>query len=52
MVKFAHLDDALPEFFELDPSQVGGQSLQQKDRKRRKTKGAKKIRETEKPKDV
>ena len=52
MVKSAHLDDAFPEFFELEASPVGGQSLQQKDRKRRKTKSAKKIKETVKPKDA
>jgi len=38
-VKIAHLDDAFSEFFELDASPVEGQSLQQKDKKRRKRKG-------------
>jgi len=39
MVKLARLDDALSEIFELEASQVEGQSLQQKDKKRRKRKG-------------
>ena len=45
MVKFAHLDDAFLEVFQLQASPVEGQSLQQKEKKRRK-------RENEKPKDV
>ena len=37
MVKIVHLDNALSEFFELEASQVEGQSLpQQKDKKKRK----------------
>ena len=43
MVKFACLDDAFSEFFELEASPVEGQSFQQKHKKRRKRKGAKKI---------
>lgn len=42
MVKFAHLDDAFSEFFELEASPVEGRLLQQKDKERRKRKGAKK----------
>jgi len=41
MVKIAHLDDAFSEFFELEASPVEGQSLQQKEKKRRKRKGEK-----------
>ena len=41
-VKFACLDDIFSEFFQLEASPVAGQSLQQKDNKRRKRKGAKK----------
>ena len=41
MVKFAHLDDAFSEFFELEASPVEGESLQQKDKKKWKKKGAK-----------
>ena len=36
MVKLACIDDAFSEFFELEASPVAGQSLQQKDNKRRK----------------
>ena len=43
MIKFACLDDAFSEFFELEASPVEGQSFQPKDKKRRKRKGAKKI---------
>ena len=43
MVKFVGLDDAFSEFFELETSPVEGQSLQQKDKKRRKRKGIKKL---------
>jgi len=43
MVKIAHLDDAFSAIFELDESTVEGQSLQQKDKKRRKRKGKKKL---------
>jgi len=35
MVKIACLDDAFSEIVELEASQVEGQSLQQKDKKRR-----------------
>ena len=41
MVKFACLDDAFSECFELEAGPVRDQSLQQKDKKRRKRKGAK-----------
>ena len=51
MVKFAHLHDAFSEFLELEARTVEGQSLQQKGKKRRK-KGVKKLKETEKPKEV
>ena len=47
MVKFAHLD-AFSEFFELEGSPVEGQSLQQKDKERRKRKDAKKCFEKKK----
>ena len=40
-VKFACLYDGSSEFFELETSPVEGQSLQQKDKKRRKRKGKK-----------
>ena len=43
MVKFAHLHIAFSEFFELEARPVEGQSLQQKDDKRGKRKGAKTI---------
>ena len=52
MVKIAHHDDALSEFFKLEASPVEGQSLQQKEKKRRKRKGEKKITKIKKPKDV
>lgn len=42
MVKIAQLHHAFSEFFELKASSIGGQSLKQKDR-RRKRKGEKKI---------
>jgi len=52
-VKIARLNDAFSDFFELEASPVEGQSLQQKDNKRRKRRGEKKIfKKTEKPKDV
>jgi len=35
MVNIAHLDDAFSEIFKLEASPVEGQSLQQKDKKRR-----------------
>ena len=41
MVIFASLDDAFSEFFELEVSRVEDQSLQQKDKKKRKRKDAK-----------
>ena len=43
MVKIARLDDAFSEMFQLEASPVEGQSLQQKDKKRRKRKGEKKF---------
>jgi len=43
MAKFACLDDAFKECFKLEASPVEGQSLQQKEKKRRKRKGEKKI---------
>ena len=43
MVKFARLDDAFSEFFELEVCPV----VQQKDKKRRKWKGAKKLKKEE-----
>ena len=52
MVKIACLCDALWEIFELKASPVEGQSLQQKDRRRRKRKVEKKTKNNEKPKDV
>ena len=39
MVEIACLDDAFSEIFELEARPVEGQSLQQKDKKRRKRKG-------------
>ena len=42
IVKIARLDDAFSEIFELEASPVKGQSLPQKDQKRRKTKKYKK----------
>jgi len=42
MVKIAHLDDVFSEMFQLEASPAEGQSLQQKDKKRRKRKGEKK----------
>ena len=41
MVKIVCLDDAFSEFFELEASQVEGQSLQQKEKKGEKGKGKK-----------
>jgi len=41
MVKIARLCDAFSEIFELEASPEEGQSLQQKDEKRRKRKGQK-----------
>jgi len=52
MVKIAHRDDALSEFLKLEASPVEGQSLQQKEKKRRKREGEKKITKIQKPKDV
>ena len=43
MVKFAHLNDAFLEVFQLQASPVEGQSLQQRVKKRRKRKGEKKF---------
>ena len=48
MVKIAHLDDASSECFELEASAVEGQSLQQKDNKRRKEKAKKKLKKKRK----
>ena len=48
MVKIALLDDAFSEIFELEVGPVEGQSLRQKD-KRRKRKGENQIQKTEKP---
>ena len=39
IAKIVHLDDAFSEFFEQEASPVEGQSLQQKNNKRRKRKG-------------
>ena len=52
MVIFASLDDAFSEFFELEVSRVEDQSLQQKDKKKRKRKGAKKSGKTKSLQDV
>ena len=52
MLKFTRLNDAFSEVFLLQASPVEGQSLQQKQEKRRKSKGEKKIPKIEKPKDV
>ena len=52
MVKFACLDDAFLEFFELETSPVEGRSLQQKDKKRKKGKVQKNTNKDEMPKDV
>jgi len=41
LVKIARLDDAFSEFFKLEASPVGGRSLQQYEKKRRKRKGEK-----------
>ena len=50
MVNFTRLVDA--KCFELQASPVDNQSLQQRDKKRRKRKGTKKINKDEKPKDL
>ena len=42
MVKIAHLNDAFQKVFQLEASPVEGQSLQQKEKKRRKRKVEKK----------
>ena len=52
MLKIARLDDALSEVFQPQASPVEGQSLQQKEGKRRKRKGQEKNPKIEKPKDV
>ena len=49
MVKIAHLNDAFLKVFQLEASPVEGQSLQQKEKKRRKRKVEQKNR---KPKDI
>jgi len=41
MVRIAHLDDAFSGILELEASPVEGQSLQQKDKERRKRRGEK-----------
>jgi len=41
VVKIDRLDDAFSEIFEMEANPVEGQSLQQKDKKRRKRKGEK-----------
>ena len=46
MAKIASLDDAFSEIFELEACPVEGQSLLQKDKKRKKRKGATKIKKT------
>ena len=51
MLKFAHLDDAFLAVFYSQSSPVEGQSLQQKEKKKRKKEGQKKPK-IEKPKDV
>ena len=51
MLKITHLDDAFSEVFYPQASPVEGQSLQQKQEKRRKRKGEKRIPKIEKPKD-
>ena len=43
MVKIARLDDASSDIFELEASPVEGQSLPQKDKRRRERKGEKKL---------
>ena len=52
MLKITRLDDAFSEVFQPQASPVEGQSLQQKQEKRGKRKGEKKIPKIEKPKDV
>ena len=52
MLKITRLDDAFSEVFCPQASPVEGQSLQQKQEKRRKRKGEKKFPKIEKPKDV
>ena len=52
MVKIACLDDAFLEVFKLQGSSVEGQLLQQKEKKRRKRKGEKKLSKIKKPEDV
>ena len=52
MVKVVRLDDTFLEVFLPQASPVEGQSLQQKEKKRRKRKGEKTISKIEKPKDI
>ena len=53
MLKIARLGDAFSEIFKLEASPVEGQSLLQKDKKRSKRKGEKKINKNhEKPENV
>ena len=53
MVKIAHLYDALAELFQLEASLVEGQSMQQKDRMRKRKGKKQKIRKKNpKPEDI
>ena len=52
MAKFACLNDASWEVFEGEVSPVEGQSVRQKDKKRRKRKGKKSLKENKKPIDI
>ena len=52
MIRIASLDDAFSIIFELEASPVEGQSLQQKDKKRRKRKGVQKNLKNKKPKEI
>ena len=52
MVKIARLNDAFSEMFELEASPVQGQSLPQKDKKRRKRKGKKSLKKRKALNDV
>ena len=51
MLKIARLDDTFSEAFKPQAGPVEGRSLQQREEKRRKRKGKKKIPKFEKPKD-
>ena len=52
MAKITRLDNAFSEAFQREASPVKGQSLQQKDQKRRKRKDKNKSKKNEKPKDA